>query len=286
MDTKQLHERILYPVARVRALKAGGSGTIIYSKPNPAQPNEYLNFVLTCAHVVDSAIALKKDWDSVLKKKVEKEFLTQVEVETFDYVEISRVDTSKVGKADIFAYDKSEDLAILKLSSPKPLPYVAKLIPREEILSVKVFAPTWTCGCSLLHDPFANPGNITYLTENIDNKNYWMCNGAAIFGNSGGAVFLAENGYQIGVTARVTGIPSDFFGLGVSMDWMTWMNYMVDPNRIYKFFDDQEIKFLYDSTDTYAKAVERREKKRKEALLALARQKETEPDQDDDYQGS
>lgn len=285
LTLQEQHERILYPVVRIRTDKAGGSGTVIYSKPNPLKPEEYQTFILTCAHVIDDAITTKKDWDSLLKKKIEKEFLEQVSVELFEYVYLSTVDSSNSHRADIVAYDKHHDIAILKLDSPTQTRYVAQIIPREEIPSVKYFVPTWTSGCSLLHDPFANPGYVTSLKETFHNKLYWMGNGNSIFGNSGGAVFLTEQGWQIGLSALITGIPSDPFGMGIAIDWMTWMGFFIAPQRIYEFFDEQELKFLYDSSDTYEKALKRREKKAKEARLAMLRASdEGEGEADEDTQ--
>src|SRR3972149_8189662 len=184
LSLKEQHEKILYPVVRVRTAKAGGSGTVIYSKPNPDNPEEYQSFVLTCAHVVDDAVTIKRDWDSQLKKKIDKEFKEQVQVEIFDYVYLSKVNSSNAYKADIVAYDKYHDIAILKLDSPKKVENIASLISRDKIPDVKLFTPIWTSGCSLGHEPFANPGFVTFLSEMIDNKLYWMQNGASIFGNS------------------------------------------------------------------------------------------------------
>ncbi len=271
LSIKEQHERILYPVVRVRTEKAGGSGTVIYSKPNPDNGEEYQTFILTCSHVVEAAITTKKDWDSLLKKKIEKEFLEQVQVEIFDYVYLSKVNSSNSYKADILAYDKYHDIAILKLDSPKKVDYVASLIPRDKISDVKLFSPIWTSGCSLGHEPFANPGFITYLSEMIDNKLYWMQNGASIFGNSGGATFLEETGEQVGITARITTLQ-----LGFGVDVMTWMGFSVAPQRIYEFIDEQELKFLYDFSDTYLKALKRRDRKAKETLMTLKEDKEEE----------
>ena len=262
MDIKELHEKVLYPVVRIRSLKAGGSGTIIYSAVDPENKEEYQTFVMTCAHVVDDAISYKKEFHPVLKRDIKTEFLSQVDVEIFDYVYMSKINSSNSYKADIIAYDRAHDIAILKLDSPKLCSHIAKLIPKSRIKEVKLFMPTWTSGCSLLHDPFANPGYVTYLTDVIDNKLYWMGNGASIFGNSGGAVFLAETGEQIGITARITVIP-----IGFGADIITWMGWFVAPQRFYEFFDEQELKFLYDPSDTYNKAIERRKHKAKQALL-------------------
>ena len=266
LNQKELHEKVLYPVVRIRTPKGtGGSGTIVYSKTNPEKPEEYETFVLTCAHVVEDAISTKKDWDSVLKKKIEKEFLEQVQIEIFDYVYLSKVNSSNSYRADIIAYDKVYDLAILKLESPKLCPYTVGVVPREKLGDIKLFDSAYASGCSLGHDPICNQGQLTYLNEKIDNKTYIMSNCSSIFGNSGGALFLADTGEQIGVTARISAIQ-----LGFGVDIITWMGFSVAPQEIYGFFDQQELKFLYDPKDTFAKAMTRREEKAKQALLQLA----------------
>jgi S1-C subfamily serine protease len=271
LDLKQLHERILYPVVRVRGPKAGGSGTIIYSKPDPEKLEEFQSFVITACHVVEEAITTKKDWDSLLKKTIEKEFLEKVAVEIFDYVYLSKVNSSNSFKAEIIAYDKHHDIAVLKLESPKKCEYVAQLFPHNKMDSLKLFTPCYASGCSLLHDPIFTTGQITYFNEMIENEPYLMASASSIFGNSGGAVFLAETGEQVGISARITSIQ-----LGFGVDIIPWMGFSVPIDRIYKFFEDQELKFLYDPTDTYAEAMKRREKKQKKAKLEIVKELEEE----------
>ena len=261
MNLQELHEKVLYPVVRVRTHKAGGSGTVIYSNPN--KQGKYESFVMTCAHVIDDAVEVKKEWDSFLKRKIEKEFTEQVQVEIFDYVDISKVNSSNALRADIIAYDKVVDIAILKLDSPKPCPYIAKLIDKDKADSIKLFTDAYASGCSLGHDPICNQGQITYLNEKIENKQYLMSNCSSIFGNSGGALFLANTGEQIGITARISAIQ-----LGFGVDIITWMGFSIAPQEIYKFIDDQELKFLYDPSDTFEAALKRREKKQKESLMS------------------
>jgi len=275
VDIKELHERILYPVVRVRTGKAGGSGTIIYSKPDPENPEEYQSFVMTCAHVVEDAIYYKKEFHPVLKKDIKMEYLNQVSVELFDYVYLSQVNSSNSTQANIIAYDYIHDIAILKLSSPKLCPYVATLIPKKKIKNVKLFTPAFSSGCSLGHDPIFNDGRITYLSEIIDNKLYWMSNCSSIFGNSGGAIFLAETGEQVGITARISSIQ-----LGFGIDIITWMGFSVAPQRFYEFFDEQELKFLYDPADTYVKAMQRREERAKDALLGRMKAEEADDEEE------
>ena len=273
MNNQELHEKILYPVVRVRTQKAGGSGTIIYSKPN--KNNKYESFVMTCAHVVDDAIDIKKEWDSILKRKIEKEFTEQVQVEMFDYIDLSKVNSSNAYRADIVTYDKQVDIAILKLESPKQCPYVAKLIDKDKVDSLRLFMDAFASGCSLGHDPICNQGQITYLNEKIDNRQYLMSNCSSIFGNSGGALFLADTGEQIGITARISAIQ-----LGFGVDIITWMGFSISPSEIYKFIDEQELRFLYDPADTYEAALKRREVKQKEALLTRKIEEE-EPEKGD-----
>ena len=275
LSLQELHERILYPVVRLRVHDVGGSGTVIYSRPNPKKPEEYESFVLTCCHVIDDAITQKKEWDGMLKKDIKKEFLEQVTVEVFDYVNLSTVNSSNSHRANIIAYDKYHDIALLKLDSPRKIDYTAQLLPKERIPDIKIFTPIYAAGCSLLHDPFPNRGEITYLTEDIENKKYYMNNADQIFGNSGGAVYLAETGEQIGITARVT-----ITQLGFNLNVQTWMNFCVCPERIYEFLEQQELKFIYDPSDTFEKAMQRRKKKEEQVkLLQMARESSDEEEE-------
>lgn len=261
MSVKKLHEKMLYTVARVSTDKAGGSGTLIYSQPDPKDPKKYINLVLTNEHVVDAAITTKKAWDSILKRQREKEILEPVKVEMFNYVDVSRMDSAQAFRGLIVAYDKAEDMAIVKLDTPKPLPYIAKMIPRKEIDKLKLFHPIYAVGCTFLHDPFCNHGYITYYPEIIEQREYWMGSANISFGNSGGGVFTADKHELIGIPSRVT-----VAGFQV----VNWMGYFITPERLYKFFEDQELKFIYDPDDDWYSALKRREKKERQALAALA----------------
>ena len=80
-DVEVLHTQVLYPVVRVRSKNAGGSGTIIFSGQNAE--GEYETYVLTNHHVIENAIEVKKQWDSMLGREVKKEFKSLVQVELF-----------------------------------------------------------------------------------------------------------------------------------------------------------------------------------------------------------
>ena len=263
-DIQRYHEQLLYPVVRVHGSGGGGSGTIIYSEPDPKDKDKYLSFVLTNHHVIESLIDRKEDWDALLKRKIEKEFTDFAKVEIFDYVKTSKVISSNAHRAEILAYDQQHDLAILKLDTPRKMQFVAKLVSQDKVKKLKVFEDVCVCGCSLLHDPIARFGKVSYVDEVIDQKSYIMIDCGMYFGNSGGACFLSETGELLGVPSRVA-----VKQLGFGYDVISWMGWASHPTRLYEFFDEQELKFLYDPADDYYAAMDRRKKKQKQALLEL-----------------
>ena len=109
MEIKDVHEKILYPVTRVRASDAGGSGVVIYSEPDPEHEGQYINIALTCQHVVDKNIVVKDEWDTVLKREIKKDVTSEVTVEMFDY-DGSKIVSANSIKAQIIAYDKNHEI--------------------------------------------------------------------------------------------------------------------------------------------------------------------------------
>jgi hypothetical protein len=268
MEVKDVHEKILYPVSRVRASDSGGSGVLIYSKEDSKHPGEFINIALTCEHVIAKNVTVKDEWDTVLKREVKRDVTSEVAIEMFDY-DNSEVISANSIKADIIAYDKNHDIAAVRLHSKKQMPYVANVIPKSEISKLQIADPVWVSGCSLLHDPFPNSGTITYLREMIDQKAYIMQNAPSIFGNSGGGLFHGVTGDLLGLTSRIT-----VTQLGFGMDVQSWMGFSTHPDRLYEFFEHQELQFLYDDNDDYYGAMDRRANRRKEALRSIMIEKE------------
>ncbi len=262
LTQQELHEQILYPVTRVKAQGAGGSGVLVYSKEDPENEGQWINVVLTCEHVVSGAISVKNQWDSLLKREVKKDVMEEVSVEIFDYVG-SKIASANSTQAEIIAYDKNHDLAAVRLTNTKKQDWVASLYPEDGIDDLKLFDEVWTSGCSLLHDPFSNKGELTYLREIIEQKSYLMYNAPSIFGNSGGGLFHGTGGL-LGLCSRITNIQ-----LGFGLDVMTWMGFSTHPDRIYEFLEHQELQFIYDDNDNYYDALERRAKAQKESLRHL-----------------
>ncbi len=261
MNQQELHDQILYPVTRVKAGKAGGSGVLVYSEPDPIDANKYINIVLTCQHVINDAISVKNEWDSLLKREIKKDIMEEVAIEVFDY-DGSKISSANSSQAEIIAYDKGHDLAAVKLNNTRQQDYVAKIYPKDKIDDLKLFDEVWTSGCSLLHDPFANKGELTYLREIIEQKAYLMYNAPSIFGNSGGGLFHA-NGSLLGLCSRITNIQ-----LGFGIDVMTWMGFSTHPSRMYEFFEHQELQFIYDGSN-YHDATNRRKERQRKSLRHL-----------------
>ena len=263
LTVQEVHDKVLYPVVRVRTGNSGGSGVLIYSEPDPDNEGRYINIALTCQHVVDSAIKIRDEFDPVLKQQRKSDYFEEVAIEVFDY-DGSKLISSNSTQADIIAYDKHHDLAAVRLHNFRQQPFVSSIIPKDEIDELKIASPVVTCGCSLLHDPFPNNGTLTYLREVIEQKAYLMSNAPSIFGNSGGGLFHGETGLLLGLTSRVT-----VTQMGFGMDVQTWMNFSTHPDRLYEFFEHQELQFLYDKTDNYRDAIRRRDSKRREALRSI-----------------
>ena len=263
LNQDQLHEQILYPVTRVRAEKAGGSGVLVYSEPDPNKDGEYINIALTCEHVIADCVKIKSEWDAVIKKDVKKDFMEECSIEVFDYTG-SKISSANSTQATVIAYDKNHDLSAVRLHNTNSMPFVAKIIPEKDIPGLRLFDPVWVSGCSLLHDPFASNGSLTYLREIIEQKEYMMYNAPSIFGNSGGGVFNGNTGDLLGLASRISTIQ-----LGFGVDVMTWMGFCTHPDRIYEFIDHQELHFLVDPEDDYYSALERRNSRRKDGLRQL-----------------
>tara|TARA_R110002020_G_scaffold418831_1_gene628016 strand:- start:802 stop:1632 length:831 start_codon:yes stop_codon:yes gene_type:complete len=263
LTVQEVHDKVLYPVVRVRTGNSGGSGVLIYSEPDPDNEGRYINIALTCQHVVDSAIKIRDEFDPVLKQQRKSDYFEEVAIEVFDY-DGSKLISSNSTQADIIAYDKHHDLAAVRLHNFRKQPFVSSIIPKDEIEKLQIASPVVTCGCSLLHDPFPNNGTLTYLREVIEQKAYLMSNAPSIFGNSGGGLFHGETGHLLGLTSRVT-----VTQMGFGMDVQTWMNFSTHPDRLYEFFEHQELQFLYDKDYNYKDAIRRRESKRREALRSI-----------------
>tara|TARA_B100000575_G_C23088442_1_gene627409 strand:- start:436 stop:1260 length:825 start_codon:yes stop_codon:yes gene_type:complete len=259
----QKHEQMFYPTVRVRTKKAGGSGTVVYSKKHGEEVHTY---VITNHHVIADSVKIEKKWDSVLKRKTDKEKLDTVFVEFFRYNNYSHTVGSFAVEADIVAYSEVEggqDWALLRVRDKEnTADWVANLFPLDDLDNVHIFDETYAVGASLGHPPVASNGMITYMDDEIDSYKYWMSSAPTIFGNSGGAVYRwsdSRKQYEyIGVPSRISIQP-----MGFSADAITHMGYFIPIERVYKLLEENDYQFIYDEKVSIEDCEKARDKKQK-----------------------
>jgi len=265
------HEQMLYPTIRMRTREAGGSGTVIFSSPNAK--GEVETYVLGCHHVVESAISVKEDWDSLAGRNVRKERLSTVTIEPFRYNNYSHcVGGAASLEGDIVAYNSRFDLALIKLRDKEnTFTHVASMIPKDSLDEIHVFDQVWCAGAALGHPPLVTTGELMCLDDEIEDLKYMLSNAMSIFGNSGGAIFRyseERNRYEyIGIPARITTMPKGFFGF----ETVSWMGYGIPPERLYQFLEGNCYQFIYDDSKTIEECQEERNKKQAEARKVLER---------------
>ena len=255
-DLKDLATQVLHSQVRVSTGKAGGSGTVIYSEES-VDKETFDTYVLTCHHVIDDALTVRKEWDSRVGREKKKEYRQLVTVEFFDWDNVPHGSRPLNYSADatIVAYDASHDMALLKLKTIKQAPAVGALMSGDDALSLQIGSPVVAVGAALLHDPVLTDGIITHMGDEIDFKDYWMSNAQIVFGNSGGAVFAGTDaGY------RFIGIPSR-----VAVTWgtpITHLGYFSPITRVSEFFEEQLYHFLVPGHDHDSKKCSKERERR------------------------
>jgi S1-C subfamily serine protease len=266
----QLHERTLYPTIRVRTDKAVGSGTIVACVPR-VEPDEdgelgFSTYALTNHHVVEDAIRVEKIFDPQAGKYRTRDYRDLVQVEVMAYKNRSTITARTTAEAEIMAYNEKRDVALLRLKANQEFPFVAKLLPAEQAREVHIFDKLFVVGCGLGQPPFPTDGMLTGKDVQIDYMPYWQTSAPSIYGNSGGAVFLARTLEMMGIPSRIS-VSGGMFG----RDAITHIGYFCPPQEIQKFLADEGFHFIYDSSHTEA-----------QDLKALAEKDKDDEDEDDD----
>lgn len=263
LTIEEQHQKMLYTQVRVRAPTdkgtAIGSGTIVYSELVPDGDSdggtEYETYVLTNHHVVEGQIKYKEDFDPLLQRNKKKDIRGTVDVDVFEFDFWSRATGGTSYKADIMAYDKEQDLALLRIRRRQKFDYIANLLPLGKEMELRVFQPVWNVGCGLGQHAFPSPpGYISQFGSEIDNMEFILISSPSIFGNSGGATFLADTGEFIGIPSRIAVVP-----IGWSADPITHMNFSIPVWRIYEFLKEQIFHFIFDDSVTSKDCKEERE---------------------------
>jgi len=261
-ERKAILEQVLKPSVRILAKQTIGSGTIVYSKNGDT-------YVLTNHHVIEKNIEYKEVWDTVIKKDVKKDFTSPVELDAGRFDDTGRYIASTAVLADIIAYNKEQDLALLKVRDNINYP-TATLYPYDKAESVPLLVPLCCCGAALGQKPIITFGNLNGVQIEIENFEYWLSSAPSIFGNSGGGVFINEDNQWkfLGVPSRVSVV-----FLGFSGSPVTHMGYFIPVFRIYKWLDDICYQFIYNDNFTPEQCDKLREEKKERELAMYMRSK-------------
>lgn len=233
----QRHQELVLPVVRINAKNAVGSGTVICSRLNTQEG--YSTYILTNEHVVDGLITVETRWSTLLKREIKMDVLGIPTVEFFEYRWASRSVGAFGVEADIMAYDKDEDLALLKLRRDKQAEAEAKLYPRGHEAELRVTMPVYCVGAGMGEPPVITEGMLSQFNREIDNREFWLNTGPSIFGNSGGGLFLANTHEFIGVPSRIA-VQGGFYGSQA----ITHLSYAIPITRVWKFLEDQRFRFI------------------------------------------
>ena len=266
-----LHERTLYPTIRIRTDKAVGSGTIVFcgEREEPDEDGElgFSTYALTNHHVVSDAIRIEKVFDPQAGKYRTRDWRDLVQVEVMSYKNRSTITARTTAEAEIMAYNAKRDVALLRLKTNQRFDHVASILPAEKAREVHIYDKLFVVGCGLGQPPFPTSGMLTGKDVQIDYYPYWQTSAPSIFGNSGGAVFLARTLEMIGIPSRIS-VRGGMF----SNDAITHIGYFCPPQEITKFLRDEGFDFVFDPTHSEA-----------EDLRALAdRDSDDNEDEDDD----
>lgn len=184
-DTGVLTRSMLLPTVQLNGDDTVGSGTLVWSGPNP-QNGQIESYVLTSYHVVRNILA---DTPRAAKEGF------QVTV----YLGGEKVDV----KGKMISSQPKIDAALVQLITNRQFPNVANVLPRAQAASVKVWDPVCAVGCPLGNDPVPTQGEVSSLSNDLNGSNYWMINAPTYFGNSGGGVYRADTHQLIGVFSKI-----------------------------------------------------------------------------------
>lgn len=254
VNLTEFHEKILYPTTLVRTAKAGGSCSILYSRPHHDGAG-FQTFGLTNHHVIDDAISFADDYDPLVGRNVKKPIRQVVNVGIYSYRDLSKQESVVGYQADIVHWDKSRDLALLELRDRHEVKYVAKLFP-ETGKNLYIGQPVIAVGCSLGHKPLPSFGVLSSLDEQIENQPKFMSSAQVIYGSSGGALYTLEDKELIGVPCA-----GDVVISGFAASPIPHLGYAIPYYVVYDFLREGCYDFIIDPDKTYEQCMKEREEK-------------------------
>ena len=185
-DRGAMTRQMLLPTVQLNSDDTVGSGTIVFSGPNPRRSQRVESYVLTSYHVVRNILA-----DT-----------PRTAHEGFD-VTVYLDGEQLLLKGRMVASEPGIDAALVKLETDLVLPHVANALPRSQSDEIQVWDPICAVGCPLGNDPVPSTGEVSSLHNDLNGSNYWLVNAPTYFGNSGGGIYRYGTRQLIGVFSKI-----------------------------------------------------------------------------------
>ncbi len=189
LSVSQRKRLLIHPVIQMRGNGTVGSGVLVYSEPFAGEGPEagYCNLALTAFHVVSEILGDR------LNRKIDRVKL---------FSPGSR-QSREVVSARLVAFDKSKDIALLRLDSTRKIRDLARPMAGSSLNRLDIFSPACAVGCPLGNSPVATLGQITAVDKEVEGESFWMINAPTYFGNSGGGVYSVPDCNLIGIFSMI-----------------------------------------------------------------------------------
>ncbi len=201
-DPGWMERALLHPIVQLKGDGTVGSGVVLYSRPatgaaaEEAEKQEgdgggdtpHTTFVVTAAHVVMEILGSR---------------FPEGRVERLHILDPERPGLMRQYSAEVEVYDEERDLALLRLDTTEKIDHVARLFPRRQLGSVKLFSRVYAVGCPLGNNPLPSHGEISSKDKQVGSQKFWMINAPTFFGNSGGGVFTADTCELVGISSMI-----------------------------------------------------------------------------------
>lgn len=219
-DLKALHDQVLAPEVRIVTENGRGSGTIIFSGKD--KKGETRTLVLTANHVVDGA------------KTVAVEFPA--------YNESSFVVGNDSRDARVVGVSSLRDLAIVEVVDEERTWPVARLAGPDTV--VYQGEPVWIVGMPLAREVAVTIGVAGVTIQRPDSPKQIETSAAAIFGNSGGALYRKTDAGDF----ELIGVPNQIAAIGGLLPMpIAHMSYSVHIEDVRAFLKAQSLDFVLDT---------------------------------------
>lgn len=184
-DLDGMWNELVGPVVQLAGELSVGSGVLLRSEPDETTGG-YRTHLLTAWHVVRD---IQGDLDH-----------TDMPVPVFLY---SRDGTVRRREAALLVFDPTIDVALLVISTQRPLEHGARLATPERLARVRTFDTVYAVGCPLGNDPIPTYGEVATTSHRVDDEIYWMINAPTYIGNSGGGIFDSEDHRLLGIFSKI-----------------------------------------------------------------------------------